>query len=149
MHCLKEFLYLEAFSVGVLFGPVSHLTDLWKPKLDWHVRSKDNGRGGFWYQLAVLFGLSLVIFFRWNGHRWWLIDRRKVCWVLPACPGLGVSEPFFHSLDMCCWIFTDTFVTTGMDHIQLIPKLSTRTSIHNHHNVRYWPCYSLRGKDYR
>jgi len=47
MHRLKEFLYLEAFSIGVLFGPGSHLTDLRQPKLDWHVQSKDNGLGGF------------------------------------------------------------------------------------------------------
>jgi len=64
MHRLKEFLHLAAFSLDVPFEPGSHLTDLWQPRMDWHVRSTDNGRGGFWYQpgvrLVSLISISLV-----------------------------------------------------------------------------------------
>ena len=138
MHHLKEFLYLAAFRLDVPFEPGSHLTDLWQPKMDWRIRSKDNGRGGFWYQpgvrLVSLISISLV-----NDSSLVTDWSTEVCvgysqYVL----GSGFRNLFFHSLGMCWCIFTEIFVTTGTT-FNLYWNRPSRMLIHDHYKLCYWP----------
>ena len=134
MHCLKEFLHLAAFSVDVPFGPGSHLTDLWQPKMGWHVRSTDNGRGGFWYQLEVRLGSLISISFGERlvaGNR--LIDG-VLRLVLPACP-----RPWARTIFILCAAFLLTHSwRQGWTTFNLY-RNCPRASIHNPHSMYYWP----------
>ena len=132
-HRLKEFLYL-AVSALMSRSNLVRISLIFNNQRWIGTFGKDNGWGGFWYQLEVRVGSLISISFGERliaGNR--LIDG-VLRLVLPACP-----RPWARTIFILCAAFLLTHSwRQGWTTFNLY-RNCPRASIHNPHSMYYWP----------